>query len=133
MSVQAPITTPTESAPSTPPRGCRELFVDHLQVWLKNCDHQGEACTEQYIINHVKKLNRQKAVRLAQEENLYADRFLDSAKLETFKNELEQEAEEVFQSSQDSINLKHNIYSSSPLSALPPLSSKKKTLKSLLK
>ena len=80
------------------------------------------------MLDHVMDVERNKAVRLAREEDVYANGFLDSAKLEAFINNMEQDVEELFQSSQDSLNLESNVYPSSSLSALPP-SLKKKVVK----
>ena len=84
------------------------------------------------MLDRVTEVERNKAVMLAREEDVYVNGFLDSAELEAFKNNMEQDVEELFQSSQDSLNLESNIYLSSPLSALPP-PPKKKVVKQLSK
>ena len=131
MSVQAPTASPTGGhPPTTPPRQSRSQkpLVNHLNNWLKANERQDAACIAQSMLDHVTEVERNKAVRLAREEDVYANGFLDGAELEAFKNNMEQDVEELFQSSQDSLNLESNVYPSSSLSALPP-SLKKKVVK----
>ena len=88
---------------------------------------------EQSLIDNVKEVERNKVFRAVREEDLYVDGFLDGVESEAFKSTMDQEVEEVFQSSQDSLNLDTNVYPSSPLSVLPPSTPKKKTVKPLPK
>ena len=85
MSVQASIASLSDSLPTTPRHSQRPL-VNHLDTWLKNNERQDNACIAQSIINHVAEVERNKAVRLAREEDVYHTGFVNDVELKAFKN-----------------------------------------------
>ena len=122
--VQASVASLSDSPPATPRRSERSI-VNHLNAWLKNTESQDNACIAQSFLDHVKEVERNKAASLAIEEDIY------EGELEGFKNTMDLEVEEVFQSSQNSLGSESNVYPSSPLSVLPPKSQKKKDQKTV--
>ena len=99
MLVQAPTASPTGGHPSITSfrqSYSQKSLVNHLNNWLKVNKWQDATCITLSILNYVIEVKRNKAVRLAQEENVYANKFLDSAELEAFKNNIELDVQKLF-------------------------------------